>query len=113
MRNSLLQAAHQQSPLLASQAAAFFSANTPAAAAAAFNQASLFNAQILGSTAPGLQKLAQGDIDLSLPITSTYLRRMRALGLASTGFESQFKDGIKDEVSKRGEKGSQGHGEWS
>ena len=29
---------------------------------------------------------ASGDIDLSLPITSTYLRRMRALGLA-TGFD--------------------------
>ncbi len=69
MRNSLL---HGQGPLLASHAAA-----AAAAARGLFNQP-LFNAAALGMNKFG----SSGEIDLSLPITSTYLRRMRALGLA-------------------------------
>ena len=72
-RTSLLvnAAHHPHSQLLASQ----FLQNSPA----------LLN----GSMAPKIGQNGQ-DIDLTLPITSTYLRRMRAIGLAA-GLDHSFK----------------------
>ena len=72
-RTSLLvnAAHHPHSQLLASQ----FLQNSP----------TLLN----GSMAPKIGQNGQ-DIDLTLPITSTYLRRMRAIGLAA-GLDHSFK----------------------
>lgn len=74
--NLLVNAAHPHSQLLATQAALLQS-----------NPASVL---LNGS----LQKMGVNgnngsDIDLSLPITSTYLRRMRAFGLAA-GFDQAY-----------------------
>ena len=108
MRNSILASANQ-SPLLASQAAAILSGGN----AAAFNQsAALFGAQstaaLLNATAAAGKFGAggvgtgvagvTGEIDLTLPITSTYLRRMRALGLAA-GFDQNYRQLNNETVS--------------
>lgn len=97
MRSSLLHATASQNPLLASQAAALLSADGGTSSAGGNNGST----SIFGSFAASAQLQQQqqqlaaaaaaasmsANIDLSLPITNTYLRRMRALGLAS-GFDS-------------------------
>jgi hypothetical protein len=93
MRTSLLSAANQSA--MAAAAAGNPSALLASQAAAMFNhQSSLFAANLKSSAAANAAAAAaagmnpvptsgSGEIDFSLPITSTYLRRMRALGLAA------------------------------
>ncbi len=91
MRNSLLTAAATANNQVATTDAAGSGTATPSAllasqAAAMFNhQSSLFAANLKAAAASA----AGGEIDFSLPITSTYLRRMRALGLAA-GIEQGY-----------------------
>ena len=84
-----------------------------AAAAQAHPHSQLLASQFLQNSAPALMGAAASagghpkigpaaqngqDIDLTLPITSTYLRRMRAIGLAA-GLDQSFK--MSNSVSKR------------
>ena len=86
MRNTLLAANPQSNPFLATQALLPAGGNNAYLAAA--NQTALLNSAAAANT---LNKFNPDGIDLSLPITSTYLRRMRALGLATAGFESSYR----------------------
>lgn len=112
MRNSILASANQ-SPLLASQAAAILGGNAfnqSAAAAGLFgpqsaallNSAAAANLSKFGAvTSPGGGS-GVGDIDLTLPITTTYLKRMRALGLAA-GFDQNYRQMNNDSVRANGQ----------
>ena len=97
MRNSLLTAAGAANPsaaavtspsaLLASQAAAAAMFNHQASAASLFAAANIKSNSAAAAAVAGVAE--QPQIDFSLPITSTYLRRMRALGLAQAQAASQ------------------------
>lgn len=92
-RTSLLvNAAHPHSQLLATQAALLQNSTHPASV--------LLNGSLQKIAPNGGVVGAPGqDIDLTLPITSTYLRRMRALGLAA-GFDQAYKNNNLEVRSK-------------
>ncbi len=66
--------------LFATQAALFRDAHGP--------QGTLLQGVVAQTALLGAHKV--NDIDLSLPITSTYLKRMRALGLAAASLEHAY-----------------------